>query len=357
MPKTFLLSPYDAVSHRLWRESLADYLGKAKPELELSQLPLPPRYFSWRSRGNSLTYSRHSALADTPDLIIATSMTDLAALRGLNRRLGPVPAIVYFHENQFAYPDSHVEGRLERQITSIYTALAADRVFFNSAYNRDSFLEGASGLLAKMPDEVPAGVADTIESRSSVLPVALGEGKRRVNKPGILHIAWNHRWEHDKGPDHLLSLVRGLLASDLDFRFSLFGQQFRDRPPEMEEALVLLEASGKLAHAGYVDDREDYLDQLAAHHIVLSTARHEFQGLAVQEAMNCGCLPVVPDALSYPEYVPERFRYRTPEKVPDMIQSIAAGRLGGECSLDDFTWEKIGPVWLATIDDLLSSHT
>ena len=39
-----------------------------------------------------------------------------------------------------------------------------------------------------------------------------------------------------------------------------------------------------------------------------STARHEFFGIAVVEAIACGCLPWLPDRLSYPELVPQELR-------------------------------------------------
>ena len=52
---------------------------------------------------------------------------------------------------------------------------------------------------------------------------------------------------------------------------------------------------------------------------VLSTADQEFQGLAVMEAMALGCIPVVPDQLAYPEYVPDTHRYLDPRGAGDCL--------------------------------------
>ncbi|MEK9871855.1 MAG: DUF3524 domain-containing protein [Gammaproteobacteria bacterium] len=355
--KILVLSPYDAVSHSLWRHDLADYLAQQLPDLEMTQIALPPRYFSWRFRGNSLSLSRHPALVQTYDLVIATSMTDLAALRGLCPPLACVPVIVYYHENQFVYPDSHSQGQLERQLTSLYTALSADRVLFNSVYNRDTFFAGADQLLGKMPDEVPAGTVDSIRARAEVVPVALSQPdvQAQSERQGPLRIAWNHRWEADKGPGLLAEIVERLLVSDLDFSMSLMGQQFRQVPVEISECLVALEAAGRLGHGGHIDDRERYLQALIEHDVVLSTAQHEFQGLAVQEAMLCGCVPVVPDNLSYPEYVPAEYRYKSGSEAVELLRKIVAEPVPAAIDLSRYSWDVIGPVWLDSITELIGT--
>jgi glycosyltransferase involved in cell wall biosynthesis len=352
--KILMLSPYDAVSHALWRRDLAEYLAERRPQLEVTQIALPPRYFSWRFRGNSLSLSRHAALGQDCDLVIATSMTDLAALRGLNPTVARVPVIVYCHENQFAYPDSHTEGQLERQLTSIYTLLSADRVFFNSAYNRDTFLDGADRLLRKMPDEVPAGVVEEIRKRSDVVPVALQQPDQQTGtaRQGPVKIAWNHRWEADKGPALLAEIVQGLIASDCDFSMSLMGQQFRQVPTEIRECLAALESTGRLNHSGHIADREVYLRTLAEHDVVLSTARHEFQGLAVQEAMLRGCVPIVPDDLSYPEYVPAKYRYQSSVEAVELLRKCAVATERPAIDLSRYSWDAIGPVWLDRIREM-----
>ena len=50
---------------------------------------------------------------------------------------------------------------------------------------------------------------------------------------------------------------------------------------------------------------------------VLSTASHEFFGIAVVEAMLMGCLPWLPDRLSYPELVPAQYQGMSPLAPPD----------------------------------------
>ena len=49
--------------------------------------------------------------------------------------------------------------------------------------------------------------------------------------------------------------------------------------------------------------------QKAGKHVVLSTTLHEFQGVAVLEATACGCVPLVPDRLAYPELLPDSVRF------------------------------------------------
>ena len=168
--KVLLLSAYAAQSHRHWAASLQRLLA----DWDWEVLELPPRHFSWAVRGNPLFWSQARAgiLGKPRDLVVATSMVDLATLRGLVPGLAQIPAVLYFHENQFAYPPGkHRHGLLEAQMVSLYGALAARRVLFNSAYNRDSFLAGVDDLLRRLPDRVPAGVVQALRERAAVLPV------------------------------------------------------------------------------------------------------------------------------------------------------------------------------------------
>jgi len=174
--RLLLLSAYDAQSHRQWRMNLKELFA----EYNWTQLALPPRHFNCRVRGNSASwaYGNRNCLSQGFDLLIATSMVDLSSLRGFIPSLAKIPTIVYFHENQFAYPlNNQIEhaqkaSQVEAQITSIYSALCADCSVFNSHHNKNTFLRGAQKLLKKLPDFVPDGIAEQLK-QAIVIPVPL----------------------------------------------------------------------------------------------------------------------------------------------------------------------------------------
>ena len=321
--RVLLLSAYDAESHRRWRLTISALFS----HYDWTHLTLAPRYFSWRSRGNSLSWAfgHRAQLEQGYDLVIATSMVDLSALRGFVPALARIPTLVYFHENQFAYPGSGGQhASVEPQILNLYTALAGDRVIFNSAFNRDTFLHGVAALLAKMPDQVPPTIVEQLRQKSAVVPVPIEDSAfaaatetidselvalwhNRWTPAAKLKIVWAARWEYDKGPEGLLAILQCLERRGVDYRIAIVGQQFRRCP----EAFSTIEAQFKscLAHFGYIDSAVEYRACLASADIVLSTALHEFQGLSVIEAMAAGCVPVLPNRQVYPELVPASYLY------------------------------------------------
>jgi glycosyltransferase involved in cell wall biosynthesis len=318
--RILLLSAYDAMSHRMWRGRLLEMF----PGHTWTQLVLPPRHFNWRIRGNSLQWALNEKdlLNQGYDLLIATSMVDLASLRGLIPRIAQLPTLLYFHENQFVYPlgSKQRSNNVEPQLVPLYSALCADAIVFNSNYNRSTFLQGTRELLKKLPDQLPPELLERIE-KSEVLPVPLEEflfepvtSAMLVRPKQILDVVWNHRWEYDKGPKLLLCLAQAILTQRLPIRLHVVGQQFRSSPVEFEKIATLLEqhAAGleiDQGSFGFVEKRERYIYLLTRCEVVLSTALHDFQGLAIQEACTLGCTPLVPDALVYPEYIDSKFLY------------------------------------------------
>lgn len=351
-PRILILSAYHAQSHAVWAERLRGLF----PDWDWCCLSLPPRHFNWRIRSNGLhwAYAERHTLVQSWDLLIATSMVDLASLRSLVPGLCAVPSVVYFHENQFAYPGNDTadpRDNVEPKLVPIYSALSADRIVFNSKFNRDTFLEGVRNLSKSLPEPLPGGAMKKLES-SSVLAVPLlaadsgdrGSGNDRsigLDEPDVLDVVWNHRWEYDKNPALLLAIVRLCLKDAPGVRFHIVGQQFRQRPSEFEEIARLLdgwgESHGKPAGLrGYLEDVE-YRRLLHSADVVLSTALHDFQGLAVQEASVAGCSPLAPADLVYPEYLGKEFLYATngtAEEVADdvvrRLQGLLARKANGQ---------------------------
>lgn len=314
--RILLLSAYDAASHRRWRNQLVAMF----PDHHWQTLTLAPRFFQWRIRGNPVSWLDEPCLQQPWDLIVATSMVDLATLRGLKPQLANVPCLLYMHENQFAFPVSEQQhGRVEPQMVNLYSALAADAVVFNSIWNRDSFLEGVADFLNKMPDAVPKGLVENLQHKSDVIPVPIedhlfAEPDRAINLD-CPHLVWNHRWEYDKGPDRLLKFLESLERRKRPYRLSVVGEGFRSYPKVFDQ--IRSQCAGRIEHWGFLASRADYDGLLGKADIVLSTALHDFQGLSMLEAMASGCIPLAPDRLAYREYVPDEYRYSSHEQDSD----------------------------------------
>jgi len=317
--RVLLLEPYFAGSHRAWAEGF-----RAASGLEVELMTLPGRFWKWRMHGAAVTFARrlNRRGGPKPDVLVATDMLDLAALLGLARdALGGVPAALYVHENQLAYPKAAPDpdwtpSRRRRAarpeahyaFVNLSSALAADRVWWNSRHNRDSFLEALPGFLGAFPDFRERGAPAAVAARSEVLPLGLDLGALAAARPperppGPPRIVWNHRWEHDKDPEAFVRAVDVLAARGLDFEVILLGERFGRAPSALDRLRAGL--GTRVVHAGHVADRTDYARWLWSGDVVVSTARHDFFGAAVCEAVFCGCLPVLPRGLAYPELIPE----------------------------------------------------
>ena len=148
--KILLLSAYHAQSHARWCKGLVD----SAPHVEWTVLTLPGRRFSWRYPGNAYSWfmTERETLQKDYDLIIATSMVNIATLKGLCPNLANTKTIIYCHENQFAYPLQHdivQRDWLYFAIQNLYTVLTGDIILFNSQYNKNSLLKGIRTLLKK----------------------------------------------------------------------------------------------------------------------------------------------------------------------------------------------------------------
>lgn len=361
-PRVLLLSAYDAISHQLWRKRLKELFT----EYQWSELCLPPRHFTWRVRGNSLIWAttQREVLEQDYDLLIATSMVDLSSLRGFVPNLASIPTLLYVHENQFEYPQNRSDRKnVEPLLVPLYAALCADTVAFNSNFNRSSFLKGAASLLKKLPEQFPSSIMTRLNT-SIILPVPLAETSPRLPEPNpqpdskdVLSVVWNHRWEFDKGPELLLAVTAAIKDQQLPVQLHIVGQQFREQPIEFKQINNFLdkhveETGIERGLFGFIEEKADYKQLLKTCDVVLSTAIHDFQGLAIQEACLMGCVPLTPDDLAYPEYIPEKYRYPVRSSIEATTQGVIkqmksyselkrSGELVSDVDLSAYQGEKI----------------
>ncbi len=309
-----ILEPYFAGSHADWARG---YQKHSRHNIHI--LSMKGQFWKWRMHGGAVTLAREFlTLEFVPDLILATDMLDLAAFLALTRkRTGYIPTALYFHENQLAYPwspdDRDIKYKRDKHYGFInYTsALAADAVFFNSRFNRDSFLNELRRFLKNFPDYNESGNVDKIAAKSGVLHLGLDlsrfDGYRADVKDKTPVILWNHRWEFDKNPGDFFKALYILADEGLYFQVVVLGENFSVNPAEFDKARR--QFGERILQFGYEKNFADYARWLWRADIIPVTSRHDFFGASVMEAVYCNCFPLLPKRLAYPELVPGALHY------------------------------------------------
>jgi glycosyltransferase involved in cell wall biosynthesis len=312
------LDPFHAGSHAAVAEG---YTARSRHDVTLLTLSIAGGW-RWRMRGAAVTLAR--VLREQPrdrfDLVVATDMLDLATFLGLARReTAGVPVALYMHENQLTYPLPPGRRRDLAFPWINYTAcLAADAIFFNSDFHRRAFLAALPALPGRFHDHQELDLIATIAAKARVLPPGInlarleprggvGEVAPPPQKPARPDevgpiILWNSRWEYDKNPAAFFAALRELEARAVDFRVIVAGEAIDPNEPSFVAAREWLRPH--TLHWGYAPDLATYRRLLHTADVVVSTAEQEFFGIAVIEAMYCGCAPILPRRLSYPDLLP-----------------------------------------------------
>ncbi|XP_069636861.1 tRNA-queuosine alpha-mannosyltransferase isoform X6 [Haliaeetus albicilla] len=347
---------------------------------------LPAKKWHWKARTAALYFMQTVPTSTNYRILFASSVLNLAELAALRPDLGKLKKVLYFHENQLAYPVQKCQERdFQYGYNQILSCLVADVVVFNSAFNMESFLTSIGKFMKLIPDHRPKDLEKIIRPKCQVLyfPVRFpdvsrfmpehklahlekvigvkrngdayqleslpGQQKSRAlmknsnahresglceAQPGLyttqheglpspltaparlnkseasestnpcqeedkqhltfnlsnilsgrdyqqrpLHIAWPHRWEHDKDPETFFKVLLKLKEKDLPFCVSILGESFTEIPDIFSEAKKALGSS--VLHWGYLPSKDDYFQALCMADVVISTAKHEFFGVAI----------------------------------------------------------------------------
>ncbi|NXG03614.1 GTDC1 protein, partial [Sakesphorus luctuosus] len=417
-----LIEPFYGGSHK----QLMDLLQEELQE-DCVLCTLPAKKWHWKARTSALYFMQTVPTSSNYRILFASSVLNLAELTALRPDLGKLKKVLYFHENQLAYPVQKCQERdFQYGYNQVLSCLVADVVVFNSAFNMDSFLTSIGKFMKLIPDHRPKDLEKIIRPKCQVLyfPVRFPDVSRfmpehklahlekvigvkgngdayqseglvsqqksraimktsdvhhesglRESQPGLgttqheglpspltapvrpiqteasestnhcqeedkqcltfnlsnmlsgrdyqqrpLHVAWPHRWEHDKDPETFFKVLMKLKEKDLPFHVSVLGESFSEIPDIFSEAKKVLGSS--VLHWGYLPSKDDYFRALCMADVVISTAKHEFFGVAMIEAVYCGCYPLCPNALVYPEIFPAEYLYSTPEQLFKRLQNF-----------------------------------
>ncbi|MCD4720779.1 MAG: DUF3524 domain-containing protein [Desulfobacula sp.] len=358
--KILFLEPFFGGSHKDFA------LGfKAHSCHDVTLITLPDRFWKWRMRGAALYFVNQVKDFSVFDAIIVTDMmdlTDFLSLAGFD--LSPV--LMYFHENQLSYPlapsqkyDSHLS------FTNIISAFAADKVLFNSKFHFNEFIGAASRLIKQMPDFKPEWMIEQIREKTQVVypgcrfeTGVIDLKERELKKPLII---WNHRWEYDKNPEFFFDALGRLKEKNIPFSLAVLGEKLNRFPEVFTQAQE--QFTDEIVVYGYVESRNEYVSWLKKGAIVVSCAIQENFGISVVEAVRFGCIPLLPDRLSYPEIMPEevhsRILYQTKEELITKLEDILLNYQAYlplqeilSVEMEQFSWKTIVKQYDTTLKNL-----
>lgn len=309
-------------------------------------------------QGGAVTLARlYHQQENTPDVVLASDMMDLSIFRALTRHsTSHIPHALYFHENQLTYPQNSRQGHGWRYgFVNYASAMSADALFFNSAFHLQAFFDALPRMLKHFYDYNELATVDWLRQRAVVMALGLDlrqfdTYRMRASPQRSPLIVWNHRWEEDKNPALFLNTMERLAAQGFDFRVAIVGENPHHSAPRFEAARVRL--GERVVQFGYVTSFDAYARLLWEADYVVSTAQQEFFGGAVAEAIYCGCVPIMPQCLNYPNLIPEAAYPACLYHGDDKLLPLIGHHLKGELAVDtamlkrhiiQFDWEQMAP--------------
>ena len=306
--KILALEPYYGGSHKNFIDNLIENSCH-----NWTLMTESPHHWKWRMRtscfffANKLKKKEHSI-----DCIFTSSYLDLACFLALQPQLHSTKKIIYFHENQLTYPvQEHKERDNHFTMTHLSSMLVADKILFNSHWHLQSFTSALRKFCKLIPNIDETYYLSSLK-KSEVLHLAISDDCFNnfisEKKSGPIKIVWNHRYEFDKGVDVFIEVLNSLQNNRVSFDLILLGEK-KEASKNFYLKKIKSLFSKNIIFSKDISNRTEYLSILAKGDVCISTSRHEFFGISILEAICLGCVPILPNSLSYPELVPNLIKF------------------------------------------------
>lgn len=328
MKKTALIEPFYTASHKYWADEIIDHSSH-----QITLFSLPGRHWKWRMHHSAITLATQVNNSNQQfDAFLVSDMMDLSLFKSLLKSTYKnIPVLFYFHENQLTYPF----GKSKQEQTNHHyawinfsSALVADQIAFNSAYNRSSFFEKLLPYLKQFPDFQPTDEIELLHKKSHVLHLGVDVPTLEKTTNSLTTILWNHRWEHDKNPELFFHSLFKLKEENISFQLVVLGESYSKYPPIFNEAKQRL--ANEIIHWGYAASKKDYWFWLNKCDLLPVTSNHDFFGISVVEAIKMGCPPLLPNRMSYPELIKKEFHegvfYTSDNEFYDRLKKMIKNR-------------------------------
>lgn len=305
--KCVYLEPFYSGSHQ---DVVDGWMRCSEHEIRL--FSLPGEFWKWRMRTSAFDFIDRVVAPETYDVVWATSLVNFSDIKASWGKNCP-RSVLYFHESQVSYPIPKGQA-YNFQFPSIEfaSAIAADYLLFNSNFHQQTFKNNLGVFVDQMPDPKPIWALSILDRKSSVLypgchfAHSVSERLGNIELPSQQQplLLWNHRWEFDKCPEKFVTLIHRLNQSlAIPFEVAILGETSQMQPQAFNRARD--ELGPQIIQFGYVPNKDSYYQWLRRGTILVSCAIQENFGISVIEAMAYGCFPLLPNALVYPEILPD----------------------------------------------------
>lgn len=143
--------------------------------------------------------------------------------------------------------------------------------------------------------------------------------KKKVTKKENI-VIFPHRWDEEKNPQDFLKLAKRFRGKDVKFLVCTSRKEFRSNNKKLIDAFYKEKEEGSNLEIKAGIKKQEYYYLLAKSKVFWSSALQETFGYATLEALTFNCYPVVPNRLSYTDYVPKRYRYDTFEEGVKLVE-------------------------------------